>query len=122
MNDIIKQAEEQIWQQTGNKVSLVPVYQMTFVKIMCAAKDYYGIPMQDLNGKKRHQQYQNPRKVVIYIASKYGYSTVEIGKRLYRNHSTILHNLRIAEAWYNIYDWFQKDVEEVIKRIAYEIE
>lgn len=120
MNEIIKEAEQQIWHQTGHKVSLVPVYNVTLLNILKAAKEYYGISLEALISKERHQLYQIPRKVVILIASKYNFSKTEIAKRLNRDHSSVVDALQVAEAWNEMYSWFQQDVDQVVKRIAYE--
>lgn len=120
MNEIIKEAEQQIWHKTGHKVSLVPVYNVTLLNIIKAAKEYYGISLEALISKERHQLYQIPRKAVILIASKYNFSTTEIAKRLNRDHSSVVDALQVAEAWNEMYSWFQQDVDQVVKRIAYE--
>ena len=59
----------------------------------------YGINVEDLIGQRRTHKFILPRHVAMYVCSEWlQASSVEIGQRFNRDHSTVLHAIwRIAE-------------------------
>ena len=67
---------------------------MTFAVIK-AASDYYGIPTDAILGRGRYSEVLRARFSIYYVLrERDGMSTPQIGKRLNRDHSTVLSGLR----------------------------
>lgn len=59
---------------------------------------YYGVRINDLSAKKRHQSVALPRHVAVYLCRQLtNLSLPEIGKHFNRNHTTVLYSCRLIE-------------------------
>jgi hypothetical protein len=70
-----------------------------------AACQYFNIEMVDLDSARRTLKLVYPRQLVMFLAkTKTGKSLPEIGRRLQRDHTTVLHGVRKIERSVMI-DW-----------------
>lgn len=65
--------------------------------IITHAAALFGIGVQALSGPGRSQRLVEARQAVCYAAHKRGWSSYEIAEALNRDHSTVLHNRKVAE-------------------------
>ena len=72
--------------------------QLTPEHVMQAVTRYYQVTAQDLRGPGRRRDLVVPRQVAMFLMrAETGSSLVEIGQRLGRDHSTVLHGIEKVE-------------------------
>jgi chromosomal replication initiator protein len=72
--------------------------QLTPEHVMQAVTHYYQVTAQDLRGPGRRRDLVVPRQVAMFLMrAETGSSLVEIGQRLGRDHSTVLHGIEKVE-------------------------
>ena len=73
---------------------------ITVQQIIEAVTKYYGVKVSDLQGKRRHKSIAFPRQVCMYLARRHTrYSLEEVGGYFGgRDHTTVLHAVRVVEA------------------------
>ena len=73
---------------------------ITVQAIIDAVTKYYGVRTADLQGKRRHKSIAFPRQVCMYLARRHTrYSLEEVGNYFGgRDHTTVLHAVRVVEA------------------------
>jgi chromosomal replication initiator protein len=65
--------------------------------VLTAVTRYYGVKLDDLKSKARHKQIVVPRHIAMYLLHEDAHlSTPEIGRLLNRDHTTVLHGLRLV--------------------------
>lgn len=61
------------------------------VALMC------GVDQSLILGRARHFAASEPRQIAMWVAYRRGYSTVQIGAALNRDHTTVLHGLHMVD-------------------------
>ncbi len=56
---------------------------------------YYGLTSKDLLGKSRLKEIKNARNVAIFLLREDGMSTPQLGTEFSKDHTTIIHSLRV---------------------------
>jgi chromosomal replication initiator protein len=65
--------------------------------VLTAVTRYYGVKLEDLKGKARHKQIVVPRQIAMYLLYEDArLSTPEVGRLLNRDHTTVLHGLKLV--------------------------
>jgi chromosomal replication initiator protein len=65
--------------------------------VLTAVSRYYGVKLDDLKGKARHKQVVVPRQIAMYLLYEDArLSTPEVGRLLNRDHTTVLHGLKLV--------------------------
>jgi chromosomal replication initiator protein len=65
--------------------------------ILTAVSRYYGVKLDELKGKARHKQIVVPRHIAMYLLCEdAGLSSPEVGRLLNRDHTTVLHGLKLV--------------------------
>lgn len=79
----------------------------------------YGITVDDLKSRQRHERFAFPRQIAIYIACAIsGMSLPEIGKAFNKDHSTVIHARdKIAQLIQND-PFFNEKINNLINRIG----
>lgn len=91
---------------------------MTLEKISLLVTQHTGFSINALRGKNRIVEMVFARKLFCYLAQKAGHSSIEVGKFLNRDHSTVIHSYKSAENIPKIMDIFKslgESVEPIIK-------
>lgn len=71
---------------------------LTTKRVVGAAAEVFGVSIADLHSTSRRQPLATARQVVMFLLhSDLGYSLLQIGKELGRNHTTVLHGYRRIE-------------------------
>jgi hypothetical protein len=65
--------------------------------ILCRAPGVLGVELDLLLGRRRFARLSRPRQVIALALRRAGYSTLEIGELMHRDHSTICYQLDEAE-------------------------
>lgn len=82
--------------------TLMPVLARSRIRIeviLRVVSHYYGVTVPDVIGPDRRRAVMIPRQAAMRFAALEGWSTPEIGRRLGgRDHSTVFHGIRSAEA------------------------
>lgn len=69
------------------------------------AAEVFGVDEQDITGKRRPEEMVRARWAVM-LAMRGGVSACQIGRRLNRDHSSVLHGFRHGEALRQRDPWF----------------
>lgn len=70
----------------------------TFKQILSAVSDYYGLTINEIKGRCKRLVYIEPRHVAFYLCQKMTrLSFTQIGRRLERDHTTVMHGVRRIE-------------------------
>ncbi len=69
------------------------LYRPTLKELAFSACDLYNVSYSELLGGEKLKFFVLARKTVIWNATHYGYSSVEIGKALHCHYSTILYHI-----------------------------
>lgn len=69
----------------------------------------YNVTLEDLLKKDRHGPLVLPRQVLMYKLRDIGLSLKRIAKELNRDHTTILHGIRVIEGQKDLYDDIKLD-------------
>jgi chromosomal replication initiator protein len=65
--------------------------------VLTAVTRYYGVKLDDLKSKARYKQIVVPRHIAMYLLHEDAHlSTPEIGRLLNRDHTTVLHGLKLV--------------------------
>jgi chromosomal replication initiator protein len=56
---------------------------------------YYNLTSKDLFGASRLKEIKNARNIAIYLLREDGLSTPQLGREFHKDHSTILHSLKV---------------------------
>jgi chromosomal replication initiator protein len=65
--------------------------------ILAAVGRYFGVKLEDLKGKARHKQIVVPRQIAMYLLYEDArLSTPEVGRLLNRDHTTVLHGVKLV--------------------------
>ncbi len=88
-------------------------------KIIDAVCEQYSLKVEDLTGRSRESQYQNPRNMAMYIVrAETNMSFPDIGKLFGgRNHSTVISNISSFEQMLRTDPVLEKEMEEIKKKI-----
>ena len=71
---------------------------MTVDDILKKVSEYFGVRMADLQSARRDRSIARPRQVAMYLAKELtSKSLPEIGTAFGRDHTTILHAVRVIE-------------------------
>jgi chromosomal replication initiator protein len=81
--------------------------------------DYFGIKVQDLLSKKRHENIAKARQVAMYITRNLtDYSLVQIGQYFGgKDHTTVMHAIGKVENLIKTDDKFKTTIEELMMRV-----
>jgi len=67
----------------------------TPLTVLTAVSRYFGVTVDDLQGKFRHKQIVGPRQIAMYLLREDAHlSTPEVGRLLNRDHTTVLHGIK----------------------------
>ncbi len=67
-------------------------------KVIETVASYYGIEAKDLLGKSRQKDIKTPRQVAMYLMNEeLGLSTVRIGNEFQKDHTTIMHGIKVVK-------------------------
>ena len=67
------------------------VYPPRILAVLVAVRNYYDISITDIVGPRRYRRVAEARRVAAYVMSRrLEMSTVEIGRVLHRDHSTVV--------------------------------
>jgi chromosomal replication initiator protein len=65
--------------------------------IMAAVARYFGVRLDDLKSKSRHKHIVIPRQVAMFLLCEDGrLSTPDVGRLLNRDHTTVLHGMKVV--------------------------
>ena len=78
--------------------SFTPVKNISPKKIIDKVAKYYNLKSEDLLGKSRVKSIKSARQVAMYLLSEeLGLSTVKIGAEFNKDHTTIMHGIKIIK-------------------------
>lgn len=83
------------------------------IKTVQAAAEIFGISEPVLVSKDRHQHIAHARIACCYVLRKQGYSFPEIGRIVFRDHTTVMSNVSRAMKLIMIDDSFAHKVESI---------
>ncbi len=67
-------------------------------KVIETVAKYYGIDVKELLGKSRLKDIKTARQIAMYLMNEEcGYSTVKIGNEFSKDHTTIMHGIRVTK-------------------------
>lgn len=73
----------------------------TALEIMKAVAEAYGITLEDLRSHSRIARLATARAVVCYLLYRYyNYSTMDVGRMVLRDHTSVMHYCRQVEGFY----------------------
>jgi chromosomal replication initiation ATPase DnaA len=64
----------------------------------------YNVSFDKLIQKDRHSNYVLPRQIIMYKLRDIGLSLTKIGSILHRDHTTIMHGIKVIESQKDFYD------------------
>ena len=77
---------------------LLGTFELSTERILIEISESTGISIEKIASKKRNKEIVNARIVYSYLAKKYTDKSLSaIGKKINRDHSTVLHQIREAE-------------------------
>jgi len=81
--------------------------------------DYFGIKVQDLLSKKRHENIAKSRQVAMYITRNLtDYSLVQIGQYFGgKDHTTVMHAINKVDKLVKSDDKFKNTINEIVMRV-----
>jgi chromosomal replication initiator protein len=80
--------------------SVVGVEQVRSAEMVCdLVSSQFNVSLSEMRSKSRKKAVTFPRQVAMYLARKYTDSSlVDIGKVLHRDHSTVLHSIKVVSS------------------------
>ncbi len=87
-------------------------------EIVSAVSEYYHISTSDIKSKKRSRGIVVTRQVCIHIINRLtDCSSTEIGSYFNKDHSTVLHSLKMIENLFKTDPTLESTIEKIIKKI-----
>jgi len=81
--------------------------------------DYYGIPVIELLGQRRHRSVSRPRQVAYWVVRAVCQKSFPmIGRKLGRDHSTVLYGVRRISELVTVDDTLAKQVREIVDLVG----
>lgn len=77
-----------------------------------------GYTREDLISPSRRQPLAIWRQVFMYVARQSGFSLVAIGRALERDHTTVMHGVRVVAARIETHPAFADRVQQLVARCA----
>lgn len=66
--------------------------------IRATVASYYGLPAEAMTSRQQYRRVAHPRQLAMYLASELTqHSTAEIGRRFNRDHTTVMHALKMVK-------------------------
>ena len=91
---------------------------VTIDKILNVVSNRYGIPVEDLKGRKRTSNVASARHIAVYVIKKLtDRSLPAIGKVFGRDHTTIMSSLDAVEKRLSIEPSFEPELNEIIRLV-----
>ncbi|MCX8515424.1 MAG: chromosomal replication initiator protein DnaA, partial [Alphaproteobacteria bacterium] len=92
--------------------------QITVDNIQQAVAEYYDISLPELLGKSRVQDVAKPRQIAMYLAKQAtARSLPSIGTRFNRDHTTVIHAIRVVEQRMMDNPKFQEEVMHLLHKL-----
>ena len=60
-------------------------------------EDFTGIDREDILSRRHYRKFVQARQLLCYTLKEQGFKLVEIGRRINRDNSTVMHALQIAQ-------------------------
>ena len=102
---------------TITKKDDIQMFMKHVVSFVC---DYYSVPVDDALVSNRVRQYADVRKIICYIAKKFGppgISLQTIGDNIGgRDHSTVLYSVKQIERILSVDKHFAKHVKDIVEK------
>lgn len=71
------------------------------LEIMKAVAEAYGVTLEDLRSHSRIARLATARAVVCYLLYRYyNYSLKDVGRMVLRDHSSVMHSVRLVEGFH----------------------
>lgn len=84
--------------KTHTPLTKAGLYPVTIRHIQQTVADAYGCPLHLMLSSRRHRRYARPRQLAMYLAHEMTtLSLPRIGKAFDRDHTTVLHAVRVIE-------------------------
>lgn len=96
-------------------------YTVSMKLIMDSVADVYQIEPIYLRNKTRMMPFIEARQVACFFMRKYGYSTVEIGRRVRRDHSTVIHSTKMVKNLMSVDEKLRHRMLQIEERIEEKI-
>ena len=89
--------------------------QITLQQVINAVTEYFNVRLSDLQSKRRHKSITWPRQVCMWLARRHTrFSLEEIGGYFGgRDHTTVMHSIRIVEQHLQDTPDFSKQIEQI---------
>lgn len=92
---------------------------LTIRRIIAEVAAFHQIPVGDIIGPDRHRRFVRPRQTACYLAKILtARSFPEIGRRVGRDHTTVLHSFRLIGSLMLNDDNLAAEIAEIIRRLA----
>ena len=94
--------------------------QITLQQVINAVTEYFNVRLSDLQSKRRHKSITWPRQVCMWLARRHTrFSLEEIGGYFGgRDHTTVMHSIRIVEQHLQDTPDFSKQIEQIEQLIV----
>lgn len=88
---------------------------LDFHDAACWAANYYGMTLNQVQSPKRTRQIARTRQAVCwFLRSRLGISTVEIGRLIHRDHSTVIYAWQTIERERTINPEFRRELDAFV--------
>lgn len=102
----LKSLDDKI-KQEKNKISLLQNKMIKYtIEEVC---NTYNVTFEDIKKKDRHGGLVLPRQILMYKLRDIGLSLKRIARELNRDHTTIMHGIRVIEGQKDLYDDIKLD-------------
>jgi chromosomal replication initiator protein len=99
----------------------LPHYIGRIARIQAVVASYYRLDYEDMFSPVRDAYVCQPRQVAMYLVKEFvGSSTLEIGRRFRRDHSTVISALRAVEKRLVTQSWLPGEMDTLRRRIERE--
>lgn len=96
----------------------VPVCRPTIADIQRAVTEHFGLRSDALAARRRTRRYAYPRQLAMWLCQQLtGHASTHIGERFGRDHTTVLHAVKVVPPRLLLDPEFRQDCHAVIARI-----
>jgi chromosomal replication initiator protein len=90
---------------------------VTHIQALVAA--YYKIPVREMTSSRKHKEVVGPRQVAMYLSAELTPKSLpEIGQRFRRDHTTVIHAIRVVQRRMLEDAEIEADVKALRERLA----